>query len=81
MKRTPGIRGSNGLRYFSCSVIDERDELGLALAPLPALPPASEFQRALVGLRSGVAEEDSRQPRSLHQALGELPLIRVVIKI
>ena len=22
MKRTPGIRGSNGLRYFSCSVIE-----------------------------------------------------------
>src|SRR5215470_10668879 len=61
--------------------IDERDELGLAFAPPPALPRARELQRSLVRLRSGVAEEDARQPRSLRQALGELPLIRVVIKV
>src|SRR5262249_9525239 len=61
--------------------IEERDELGFAFAPLSALPRARELQCAFVRLRAAVAEEDARQPRSLHETLGELPLIRMVIKI
>src|SRR5262245_46758252 len=53
--------------------IDERDELGLAFAPTPALPRARELQGALVRLRSGITEEDARQPRSLRQAVGDPP--------
>src|SRR5262245_66213301 len=52
--------------------IKKRDEFGLAFATPPALPCARELQRAFVGLRAGVAEEDARQPGSPRQALGEL---------